>query len=106
MDTKLDLLKQLLGIDTLDTSQDAILSHYLNSATTKIANYLNRDISELDTTLDSSIVEFAEYLYKNKDNTGISKKVQGHRSVTMESGIPESIKMGLPLPRIRIVGGV
>ena len=98
----LELIKSLLNIDSLDTSKDNILEHYLNKAYRTILSYCNVDV--LSDVYDSIIVDYAIYLYKNKDNAGVISKRQGERSVTLETGIPEQIKQSLPLPKIRVLG--
>jgi hypothetical protein len=42
------------------------------------------------------------YLYKNRDSAGIIKRSEGEKSVTYEEGIPEFIRLSLPLPRIKV----
>ncbi|WP_425446670.1 phage head-tail connector protein [Dethiothermospora halolimnae] len=96
------LMKELLGIDTEDTSKDSILNHFLNKARNIILTYCNVD--ELSSDYDGVVVDFAVYLYKNKNNTGVMKKIEGERSVTFEIGLPENIRLALPLPKIKVGG--
>lgn len=98
---KIELMKTLLEIDTLDTTKDNIFEHYINRALQNVLKYCN--VQELPIELDGVIVDYAIYLYKNKDSVGMVKKTQGDRGVTYETGIPESIKAALPLPKIKVV---
>ena len=98
--TILELVKMLLDIDATDTSKDNILNHFINKAINIILGYCC--ITELAETYNDVVADFAVYLYKNKDSEGISKKTEGERSIQYEGGIPENIKMALPLPRIKV----
>jgi hypothetical protein len=100
MDEQLDLLKRLLGIDLTDVSKDDILNHYLNIARSNIIGYCNIDI--LPTIYDNILVDYAMYLYKNKDSVGLTDKQEGERSAKYEPGIPQSIRIALPLPKIKV----
>ncbi|MGM1019037.1 MAG: hypothetical protein ACQEXV_00400 [Bacillota bacterium] len=51
---------------------------------------------------DDFIVEYAVYLYQNRDSVGLTNKQEGERSATYEIGIPASIRLALPLPRIKV----
>ena len=97
---QLEFLRQLVGMDQFDDSKDAILNHYSKKALSIILNYCNVD--SLDTKYDDIVIDFTAYLYKNKDSEGISKKTEGERSVQYEGGIPENIKMALPIPKIKV----
>lgn len=97
---KLELLKQLLGVGLLDISRDEILAHYLKKASSIILGYCNLNI--LPTRYDDVVVDYAMYLYKNKDSEGLAQKREGERSATYESGIPQSIRLALPWPRIKV----
>jgi len=50
------------------------------------------------------VAEYATYLYKNRDAEGLLRKTEGERSIAYEGAIPETIKLALPKPRIRVVG--
>jgi hypothetical protein len=97
---QLELLKQLLGIESFDISRDDILAHYLKKANSIILGYCNLDI--LPTIFDDVVVDYAMYLYKNKDSEGLAQKREGERSAVYESGIPQSIRLALPLPKIKV----
>ncbi len=98
----LELMKLLLGIDATDTSKDSILNHYLNKARNIILGYCNVEL--LDSKYDEIVIDYGVYLYKNKDLEGIESKTEGEKSVNIQIGIPENIKMALPLPKIRVGG--
>jgi hypothetical protein len=88
---QLELLKQLLGIDSFDISRDDILAHYLKKANSIILGYCNLDI--LPAIYDDVVVDYAMYLFKNKDSEGLAHKREGERSAVYESGIPQSIRI-------------
>lgn len=98
----ISLMKELLGIDLGDTSKDSILNHFLVKSRNIILAYCN--VIELSNEYDDAIVDFAVYLYKNRNNTGVIKKSEGEKSVTFEIGIPENIRLALPLPKIKVGG--
>lgn len=102
----LELLKELLNINTEDTSKDTILNFYLDLAQKAIKNYLNVDsLEELD--LDNAIIELTTYFYNNRDKVGYTQISQGSRSVTLSQskiGIPSHILAILPSPRVKVVG--
>lgn len=99
---ELNLIKELLGIDALDTSKDSIIGHFQEKSRKMIMGYCN--ISELTEIHSGAIADMAVYLYKHRNSEGISKKSEGERSVIFETGIPEHIKLALPLPRIKVGG--
>jgi hypothetical protein len=96
----LDLLKQLIGIDVTDVSKDDILNHYLKKAKSNIIGYCN--VESLPIDYDEVVVDYAVYLYKNKDSVGLMQKQEGERSASYEPGIPQSIRLALPLPKIKV----
>lgn len=98
----LTLTKELLGIDVGDTSKDSILKHFISKSKNIIWAYCN--VAELSTDYDGVIVDFAVYLYRNRNDTGVIKKAEGERSVAFEIGIPENIRLALPLPKIKVGG--
>ncbi|NHN34707.1 phage head-tail connector protein [Paenibacillus agricola] len=100
MSATLDLFKQLIGVDVTDTSKDDILNHYLKKARSNIIGYCN--IESLPIDYDEVIVDYAVYLFKNKDSVGLMQKQEGERSASYEPGIPQSIRLALPLPRIKV----
>ena len=93
-------MKGLLGIDLTDNAKDSILNHFLNKAREIILGYCN--VTELSDAYEGTIVDFAVYLYKNRDSVGIIKRTEGEKGVTYEEGIPELIRLSLPLPRIKV----
>lgn len=98
----LDLVKQLLGIASDDTSKDTLLNHYIGQARLTACTYCNVDT--LPEAYDGTIADLAVYLYQNRDSVGIITKRQGERAVTYEEGnLPNHILSALPLPRVRVV---
>ncbi|KJD38599.1 DNA-packaging protein [Paenibacillus polymyxa] len=100
MSDSLILLKRLLGMEPTDISKDDILIHYLNKARSNIYGYCN--VSTLPVEYDDVMVDYAVYLYKNRDSVGLIDKQEGERSATYETGIPTSIRLALPLPKIKV----
>jgi hypothetical protein len=98
----LELMKLLLGILVTDTSLDGLLDHFFTKAREIILGYCN--IDELPEQYENVVADYAVYLYKNRDAEGLLKKTEGERSITYEGAIPETIKLALPKPRIRVVG--
>lgn len=59
-------------------------------------------LTELEVEYINVIVDSAVYLYTNRNNVCVVSKVEGERSATFKIGIPETIKLALPLPRIKV----
>lgn len=97
-------MKLLLGIDYYDTALDRILNVFINKAQAIIIGYCNTDV--LDEKYYNVVAQYAVYLYKNRDSEGLIQKTEGEKSVTFEGAIPDSIKLQLPLPKIKVVGNV
>jgi hypothetical protein len=98
----LELMKLLLGISTTDTSLDEILNIFITKATAIIMGYCNVDI--IPENYNNVIAQYAVYLYKNRDSEGLTQKTEGEKSVVYEGAIPQSIKLQLPLPRVKVIG--
>ncbi|MGG1650088.1 phage head-tail connector protein [Paenibacillus sp. NRS-1780] len=100
MSELMDLIKRLLGMELTDISKDDILIHYLNKARSNIVGYCN--VATLPVEYDDAMVDYAVYLYKNRESVGLIIKQEGERSATYETGIPASIQLALPLPKIKV----
>ncbi|MGG4213875.1 phage head-tail connector protein [Paenibacillus sp. FSL L8-0638] len=100
MNDSLILLKRFLGIELIDISKDDILIHYLNKARGNILGYCN--VVTLPVEYDDVMVDYAVYLFKNRDSVGLIDKQEGERSATYETGIPTSIRLALPSPKIKV----
>ncbi|MDY8025234.1 MULTISPECIES: phage head-tail connector protein [Paenibacillus] len=100
MSDLMNLMKRLLSMESTDISKDDILIHYLNKARSNIFGYCN--VVTLPVEYDHVMVDYAAYLYKNRDSVGLTNKQEGERSVTYETGIPASILLALPLPKIKV----
>jgi len=98
----LELMKLLLGIQAEDTTLDGLLNIFITRSSAILTGYCNIDILSVD--YDSVVAQYAVYLYKNRDSEGLLKKTEGEKSVIYEGAIPLSIKLQLPLPRIKVVG--
>ena len=97
----LELMKLLIGSKAEDTSLDILLNIFITRASAILTGYCNVDI--LPANYDSVVAQYAVYLYKNRDAEGLLKKTEGEKSVIYEGAIPYSIKLQIPLPRIRVV---
>lgn len=97
----LDLIKELINIDTDDTSKDNILNHYLSKSQIAIKQYCN--IEEIPESLNDIVVDLAIFFYRNRDKEGVKQVSQGSRSQTLVDDIPGSIKSCLPLPKLRLM---
>lgn len=95
-------MKLLIGIDSLDVTLDELLDHFINKARVIIIGYCN--IDTLPEQYGMVVAQYAAYLYKYRDSEGLLKKTEGEKSVIYEGAIPYSIKLQLPLPRIKVVG--
>ncbi|AKL96137.1 phage gp6-like head-tail connector protein [Clostridium aceticum] len=98
----LELMKTLLSIRIDETSKDTLLEHFLSKAQIIIKGYCN--ISNIPEKYNHVIVDYAIYLYKNKDSEGYKEKSEGERKVKYDGAIPESIRFALPLPKIKVGG--
>lgn len=100
MSEPMDLIKRLLSMEPTDISKDDILIHYLNKAKGNILGYCN--VATLPVEYHHVMVDYAVYLYKNRDSVGLTNKKEGERLATYETGIPASIRLALPLPKIKV----
>ena len=98
----IELMKLLIGIDSSDTRLDVLLNHFINRAYGIISGYCNVD--SLLVQQDEVVAQYAAYLYKNRDSEGLLKKTEGEKSVIYEGTIPYSIRLQLPMPRIKVIG--
>ena len=98
----LELMRLLTGIDNYIQLPDELLNHFINKARVIILGYCNIDI--LPEQYESAVAQYAVYLYKNRDSEGLLKKTEGEKSVIYEATMPYSIRLQLPLPRIKVVG--
>ncbi len=96
----LDIMKQLLGIEGSD--KDFVLQHYLSKSENIIKGYCG--IDDILEQYECTIIDYAIYLYRNRDAEGITSQSQGSRSATFTHDIPETIKTALPKPRVKVVG--
>jgi len=96
----LELMKILLGIES--DSKDQILNFFIEKAKAIIISYCA--IDEITSNLETAVVSYAIYLYRNRDSEGILSQVQGSRSVSYEQSIPSSILLALPKPKVTVGG--
>ena len=104
LEKNLIILKDILGLNILESNKDITLEHCLNKAEQSIKNYLNYTDDEIGEQFDVQIIDLAKYYYKQRSNTGIIQQSQGSRSMTLERGIPKEIKESLPMPRVQVIG--
>ncbi|KGR90184.1 DNA-packaging protein [Ureibacillus massiliensis 4400831 = CIP 108448 = CCUG 49529] len=100
MSESLAKMKRLLEIDDTDVTKDEQLLHYYQRAKIAILHYCN--VNELPIQYEETIVDYAKFLYKNRNSEGLSQIKQGERSTSYELGIPLSIRSALPLPKIKV----
>lgn len=100
MSEQIRIMKQLLHMDLLDEYQEELLVHFIKKATSSILGYCNIDTLPLG--YDDVVTDYAVYLYRNRDSDGLTQKREGERTVTYQSGIPDNIRLSLPLPRIKV----
>lgn len=79
-----------------------VLNFFVDKAKDAIKEYCN--IDELPEKLNNSVVELGYHYYRNRHNTGVVQQSQGSRSATFNNtDIPESIRVRLPLPKLRLM---
>lgn len=98
----IDIMKDLTDIEVDDVTKDHVLEHYYISAKQGILAYCLVD--ELPSKYDSVFINYGVYLYINRKYIGVSHSKQGERSITLESGLPKTIKDSLPLPKVKVRG--
>lgn len=96
----LETMKMLMGVS--DTSKDDIFKHYIDKAILMIKGYWG--IEEIPVKYDLIMVDLAIFLYRNRDSEGYKSISQGSRAVSFSEGIPETIKLALPKPRLKVGG--
>lgn len=98
----IELMKLLVGIDANIETLDGLLNYFIEKSRAIIIGYCN--IDTLPEKYDSVVAQYAAYLYKNRDAEELLRKSEGEKSVEYEGAIPYSIRLQLPLPRIRVMG--
>lgn len=97
----LEDIKTLLGIT--DYSKDDLINLYIRKAQTAIKNYININITDYLIYQDA-IIEYAVISFNKKGNEGLKQFTQGSRSGSYNEDLPESVKVLLPLPSIKLKG--
>lgn len=91
-------MEQVFGISENWT----VLNFFIDKARDAIKEYCN--ITEIPVSMNNSLVELGYHYYKNRHNTGVVQQSQGSRSASFNSAdIPDSIKVRLPLPKLRLM---
>ena len=108
----LDDTKTVLGLDSLNTSKDALLAIYIRKGTTLIAAYMNAPAVpitvpptlpvDVAVVYADALIEYVTLCYRKRGNEGVKSFGQGGRSGTYEDGLQESVKALLPSPFIRM----
>lgn len=99
----------LMDVITLVGSDLPSLEIYIRRAINGILRYLN-DSAETDQTVQDkyadAIIDYSIILFKRKGTEGIKQYTEGGQSLTVETvnSIPQSVKVLLPKPRIRVGG--
>ncbi len=98
----LERMKKLLELEDVDIPVDEICEQYLELATNMSCHYCNVESLQ---SCDNTIVELAIYLYMHRETLDLKSLQEGERtaSVNVVDGIPDYIKMALPLPRVRVM---
>jgi len=109
----LDDIKAILGKES-DNSVDNLLNIYIRQGVTRVTAYMNFPDApitdpvtlpvDVATAYPDVLIEYAVVMCRKKGNEGIKSSSQGSRSVTYESGLPDSVKDLLPSPFIRMMG--
>jgi len=104
----LDDIKTLQNI--ADVSKDAILTLYIRKAATLISNYLNISAIippvDISLTYPDAVIEYVTICTNKRGNEGIKQSSQGSRSQTYGSDLSDSVKALLPVPFVRMMGGL
>ena len=96
----LETIKSLIGMTTDD--KNFILQHYIKKAEGIIKGYCG--ISEIPEQYETAVIDYAIYLYKNRNEEGIQSVTQGSRAVSYTDSIPGSIRLALPKPKVKVGG--
>jgi hypothetical protein len=94
----LDKVKQLLEIT--GDEKDEILRHFIRKAKGIIEGYCG--IDEIPNKYNTAVIDYAIYLYKHRNEEGLNSITQGSRAVTYLNAIPESIRLALPKPKVKV----
>ena len=99
----LERMKKLLELEDINIPADELCEQYLDVATKMACHYCNQE--NLLETYNNTIVELAIYLYTHKESLDLRSMQEGERaaSINVVDGIPDYIKMALPLPRVRVM---
>lgn len=99
----LERMKKLLELEEVDIPVDEICEQYLDIAMKMACNYCNQE--SLLESYNNTVVELAIYLYTHKESLDLKSMQEGERTVSSNvvDGIPNYIKMALPLPRVRVM---
>lgn len=96
----LETIKEILNMNSED--KDFLLQYYITKAQGIIKGYCG--IGFIPQEYESTIIDYAIYLYKNRNEEGIQQIAQGNRSITYINAIPESIRLALPKPKVKVIG--
>ena len=99
----LERMKKLLELEDVDIPADEICEQYLDIATKLACLYCNQQ--SMPEAYNNTMVELAIYLYTHKESLDLKSMQEGERtsSSNVVDGIPDYIKMALPLPRVRVM---
>ena len=99
----LERMKKLIELEDVDILADEICEQYLDIATKLACRYCNQESMPED--YNNTIVELAIYLYTHKESLDLKSMQEGERTASSNvvDGIPDYIKLALPLPRVRVM---
>lgn len=101
----LDNVKILIGIDSIDDSQDALLNLYITRSTDFILNYCNiADVTSIPATLNSVLEDIVVLKYQKKGTEGLTAEALGAHSVSFLDGLPADLTSQLNQHRrVRVI---
>lgn len=99
----LERMKKLLELEEVDIPADEICEQYLDIAIKMACHYCNQE--SMSEAYNNTIVELAIYLYTHKESLDLKSMQEGERTASSNvvDGIPDYIRLALPLPRVRVM---
>lgn len=99
----LERMKKLLELEDVEIPADELCEQYLDMACKLACRYCNQE--NMLEAYNNTIVELAIYLYTHKESLDLNSMQEGERTagINVVDGIPDYIKMALPLPRVRVM---
>lgn len=97
-------IRLVLGLDYLE--QYDLINIYIRKSKILIQKYLNitDETIDIEALYIDAIIEYVTINYNKRGNEGIKQFSQGSRSGTYGEDLPQSVKVLLPLPSIKMMG--